>query len=216
MSLSRIDQAITVVNWVLDKKKDEIKKVLSKVEISPKERLVVTDYEQLIKNVEILIREAKKDVNMHLGKLPPQAVDLEYMVLGAAILEKPAYEAVKGFLLAEHFYTPVHQMIYTALGNIRSHDMHTLVIELRRTGHIEMVGGAYYIAELTARVSQTANIQLHAAILIEMAIKRQLIIAAGVIVQTGYDDSTDCFDLLETTENEINKVKSWIKNPTKK
>ena len=44
---------------------------------------------------------------------------------------------------------------------------------------IELVGGAYYIAELTSKVSSAANIEYHARVIMEMAIKRELIQVAS-------------------------------------
>ena len=51
--------------------------------------------------------------------------------------------------------------------------MRTVVNQLRKTAKIELVGGAYYIAELTSKVSSAANIEYHARVIMEMAIKRR-------------------------------------------
>ena len=114
-----------------------------------------------------------------LGKLPPQALDLEEAVLGALMLEKNALTAVIEFLRPEHFYTEQHKEIYQAITDLfkasEPVDMRTVVAQLRKNGRLEVVGGAYYIAELTSRVSSAANIEYHARIIIEMAIKRELI-----------------------------------------
>ncbi len=45
-----------------------------------------------------------RDISESLGKLPPQALDLEEAVLGALMLEKNALNAVIEFLKPEHFY----------------------------------------------------------------------------------------------------------------
>ena len=44
-----------------------------------------------------------------LGKLPPQAVDLEEAVLGAMMLEKGCVEKVLGEMSAGAFYKEAHQ-----------------------------------------------------------------------------------------------------------
>jgi len=44
-----------------------------------------------------------RDLTESLGKLPPQALDLEEAVLGALMLEKNALPAVTEFLRPEHF-----------------------------------------------------------------------------------------------------------------
>src|ERR1700759_5464291 len=50
-----------------------------------------------------------------LGKLPPQAVDLEEAVLGALMLEKDALSSVIDILKPEVFYKDSHQRIFTAI-----------------------------------------------------------------------------------------------------
>lgn len=136
-----------------------------------------------------------RDIAESLGKLPPQALDLEEAILGALMLEKNALTAVVEFLRPEHFYTEQHKEIYNAIIDLfkasEPVDMRTVVAQLRKSGKLELVGGAYYIAELTSKVSSVANIEYHARIIIEMAIKRDLIQIASQIHHDAYEDTTD-------------------------
>jgi replicative DNA helicase len=50
-----------------------------------------------------------------LGKVPPQAVDLEEAVLGACMLEKSAFNKVKDLLVADDFYKSSHIQIFQAI-----------------------------------------------------------------------------------------------------
>jgi replicative DNA helicase len=151
-----------------------------------------------------------RDISESLGKLPPQALDLEDVVLGAIMLEKNALNAVVEFLKPEHFYLEVHKEIYTAIVELFKStepvDMRTVVNQLRKSGKIELVGGAYYIAELTAKVSSAANIEYHARVIMEMAIKRELIQVASQIQSDAYEDTTDVFELLDKTEQSIFQI----------
>src|SRR3954463_10771901 len=132
-----------------------------------------------------------RDISESLGKLPPQALELEETVLGALMLEKNALNAVVEFLKPEHFYSDVHKEIYEAILELfkasEPVDMRTVVNQLRKHGKLELVGGAYVIAELTAKVSSAANIEYHARVIIEMAIKRTLIEVASQIHQDAYE-----------------------------
>src|SRR5690606_38984783 len=87
-----------------------------------------------------------------LGKLPPQAVDLEEAVLGALMLEKNALSSVIDILKPETFYSEAHQKIFEAIHNLFQKtspvDLLTVTAELRQMGALEMVGGAYYITQL--------------------------------------------------------------------
>ncbi len=151
-----------------------------------------------------------RDVTESLGKLPPQALDLEEVVLGALMLEKNALNAVIEFLKPEHFYLEKHKEIYTAIVDLfkatEPVDMRTVVNQLRKTGKLELIDGAYYIAELTSKVSSAANIEYHARVIMEMAIKRELIQVASQIQSDAYEDTTDVFELLDKTEQSIFQI----------
>ena len=151
-----------------------------------------------------------KDINDTLGKLPPQAIDLEEAVLGALMLEKDALTAVIDILTPNSFYLDTHKEIYSAIvtlfNNSEPVDMRTVVSQLRKSGKLEFVGGSYYIAELTSKVSSAANIEYHARIVTEMAIKRELIRVASEIHQDAYEDTTDVFQLLDKTESALFEI----------
>lgn len=153
-----------------------------------------------------------RDISESLGKLPPQAPDLEEAVLGALMLEKNALTAVIEFLRPEHFYSEAHKLIYEAIidlfKNSEPVDMRTVVNQLRKNGKLELIdgNGAYKIAELTSKVSSAANIEYHARIIIENAIKRSLIEIASQIHHDAYEDTTDVFELLDKTEQNIFQI----------
>lgn len=151
-----------------------------------------------------------RDISESLGKLPPQAVDLEEAILGALMLEKNALTAVVEFLRPDHFYKEQHKEIFNAIIDLfkasEPVDMRTVVAQLRKNAKLELVGGAYYIAELTSKVSSAANIEYHARIIIEMAIKRDLIQIASQVHQDAYEDTTDVFELLDKTEQSIFQI----------
>src|SRR5690606_11340106 len=114
-----------------------------------------------------------------LGKLPPQAVDVEEAVLGALMLEKNALSEVIDILKPETFYTEAHQKIFEAIYNLFQKtspiDLLTVTAELRKMGALELIGGAYYITQLTDRVVSAANIEYHARIVSQKYIQRELI-----------------------------------------
>jgi replicative DNA helicase len=126
------------------------------------------------------------------------------------MLEKNALNAVVEFLKPEHFYSEQHQTIYEANNELfkasEPVDMRTVVAQLRKLGKLEMVDGAYKIAELTSKVSSGANIEYHARVIIEMAIKRDLIHIASKIHHDAYEDTTDVFELLDKTEQSIFEI----------
>ena len=88
-----------------------------------------------------------------IGKMPPQAPELEEAVLGALMLEKDAFSIISDILITESFYEDSHQAIFGAIHNLavqqKPVDVLTVVEELKRRGELEAVGGALYVAELT-------------------------------------------------------------------
>ncbi|MBU1369555.1 MAG: replicative DNA helicase, partial [Bacteroidetes bacterium] len=144
------------------------------------------------------------------GRVPPQAVDLEEVVLGAMMLEKDAVNAIIDILKPEVFYKDAHKKIFTAIYNLFSKseaiDILTVTNELKTMGELEMVGGAYFISQLTNRVVSAANIEFHARILIQKFIQRELIHISSDIIKDAYEDTTDVFDLLDKAESGLFSV----------
>ena len=144
------------------------------------------------------------------GKLPPQAPELEMAVLGALMLEKDALTAVIDLLKPESFYKDSHQRIYRAVIRLFDKsepiDQLTVVHELREMGELEAAGGPFYVANLTLKVNSAANVEYHARIITETAIKRELIRISSDIQRDAYEDTTDVFKLLDDTESALFEV----------
>lgn len=142
-----------------------------------------------------------------MGKLPPQAVDLEEAVLGALMIEKDALSAVVDILKPQSFYKDAHQRIYAAIVTLFTNsepiDMLTVKSQLARSGDLEFVGGASYLAELTMKVNSAANIEYHSRVVTEHSLKRSLITMATAILKKAYEDTTDVFQMLDETEQEL-------------
>ena len=141
------------------------------------------------------------------GRIPPQATDLEEVVLGALMLEKEAVNEVIDILSPEAFYLDKHQKIFAAIkalfGKSEPIDILTVTNELKQRGELEMVGGAYYISKLTNRVVSAANIEYHARIIMQKHIQRQLILLSSDMIHKAFEDTSDVFDLLDEAESNL-------------
>jgi replicative DNA helicase len=155
-------------------------------------------------------RRSVDDITKGLGKLQPQAIDIEAAILGAVMLEKDALIQVIDILRPESFYHPKHQLIYKAVVQLfdRSEpiDILTVANQLRMNGELEMAGGAFYITELTSTINSAANLEAHTRIIQEQAIKRELISIASQIEKDAFEETTDVFELLDKTEQLLFKV----------
>lgn len=145
-----------------------------------------------------------------LGKIPPQAVDLEEAVLGALMLEKDALTNVIDILKVESFYKEAHKVIFQAILDLFSEsqpiDLLTVTTQLRKNGALEIAGGAFYVTELTSKVASAANIEYHARIITEQSIKRELIRISSEIQKDAFEDTTDVFELLDKMEQSMFEI----------
>lgn len=152
----------------------------------------------------------QSDILANQARIPPQAIDLEEVVLGALMLEKNAVNAVIDILTPEVFYKETHQMIYSAIKELFAKsepiDILTVTNQLKSNGNLDVVGGPYYISLLTNRVVSSANIEYHARIILQKYIQRQLIVISSEIIRDAYEDTTDVFDLLNSAENKIFQI----------
>jgi len=155
-------------------------------------------------------RVGKTAVNqqlMDIGKMPPQAVELEEAVLGALMLEKDALTNVIDILKPQSFYKDAHSRIFHAIEQLftRSEpvDILTVTQELKKTGELDLVGGAYYITQLTNRVASAANAEYHARIVAQKFIQRELIRISTKTINDAYEDGSDVFDLLDNAEKNL-------------
>ena len=144
------------------------------------------------------------------GKLPPQALDLEEAVLGALMLEKNAVNDAIDILKPDSFYKDAHQRIYRCIqelfGDSEPIDILTVTTKLKAKGELDMVGGPYYISQLTNRIGSTANVEYHSRVISQKYIQRELIRISSLIIKDAYDETTDVLELLDKAENQLYKV----------
>tara|TARA_R100001369_G_scaffold21881_1_gene39636 strand:- start:7291 stop:8850 length:1560 start_codon:yes stop_codon:yes gene_type:complete len=149
-------------------------------------------------------------INLEKGKIPPQAVDLEEVVLGAMMIDKKGVDEIIDILHSEVFYKTAHKHIYEAIyklfENTEAIDLLTVSNQLRKDGNLDKVGGEYYLIQLTQKVSSSAHIEFHARIILQKYIQRSLIKISNEIIEESYDESTDVFDLLDTAESKLYEV----------
>ncbi len=141
------------------------------------------------------------------GRVPPQAIDLEEAVLGAMMLEQNALTNVVDILKPDVFYKESHQKIFKAIHQLFSDsepvDILTVTQKLQKNGELEVVGGAYYISQLTNRIASAANVEFHARIVLQKFLQRELIRISDIIIKESYEDSTDVFDILDKAEKQL-------------
>ncbi|WP_340065453.1 replicative DNA helicase [Ascidiimonas aurantiaca] len=149
-------------------------------------------------------------ISLEKGKIPPQAIDLEEVVLGAMMIDKKGVDEVIDILHPEVFYKDAHRFIYQSIVKLFESsepvDLLTVSNQLKQDGNFELTGGDFYLIQLTQKVSSSAHIEFHARIILQKYIQRRLIQISGEIIEEAYDETTDVFDLLDNAESKLYEV----------
>ena len=149
-------------------------------------------------------------ISLEKGKIPPQAVDLEEVVLGAMMIDKKGVDEVIDILHQDVFYKDAHKYIYEAIFKLFESsepvDLLTVSSQLKKDGRLEAAGGDFYLIKLTQKVASSAHIEFHARIILQKYIQRSLIKISSEIIEDAYSDSTDVFDLLDNAEAKLYEV----------
>jgi len=149
-------------------------------------------------------------ISLEKGKIPPQALDLEEVVLGAMMIDKKGVDEVIDILSVEAFYKDAHKHIFESIfklfENSEPIDLLTVSSQLKKDAKLDLVGGDFYLISLTQRVSSSAHIEFHARIILQKYIQRSLIKISNEIIEEAYDETKDVFDLLDTAESKLYEV----------
>ncbi len=152
-----------------------------------------------IKNLEAL--------NLESGRKPPQAVDIEEAVLGALLLEPTSVADVLDMLNPECFYKEANRKIFQAISSLAGRhapiDIYTVSEELKKTNDLELVGGPYYLSQLSLRLGAAAHLDFHTKVLLQKYIQRELISISYDVQKKSYDDAITVDDLLDTTQQKL-------------
>lgn len=149
-------------------------------------------------------------INLEKGKIPPQAIDLEEVVLGAMMIDKKGVDEVIDILSPDAFYKDAHKFIFESIFKLFQKsepiDLLTVSTQLKTDGKLDLVGGDFYLISLTQRVSSSAHIEFHARIILQKYIQRSLIKISNEIIEDAYDETKDVFDLLDQAEAKLYEV----------
>ena len=149
-------------------------------------------------------------MNAPAQRLPPQNIEAEQSVLGAILLDNEASYQVAEILVEKDFYRESHRQIFAAIRVLveknEPADLVTLTNELKQNSKLDAVGGVAYLAQLVEAVPTAANVEYYAKIVKDKALLREVIHAATEIVTTGYQETSDVNDFMDTAERLIFQV----------
>lgn len=138
---------------------------------------------------------------------PPQNLEAEAAVLGACLVSAEAMERVSDLLKPESFYQPRNGYVFRAAVDLAKRsqpvDIITIRDELRRLGLLEAAGGDEYLLALESGAGIAANVEAHARVIEEAAVRRGMLAAATRIHDLATNVGVDVEVALSQAEEQI-------------
>ncbi len=139
----------------------------------------------------------------------PESLAAEAAVLGSMIIDPECIGQVVEQLGTDAFYRLEHRYVFDALvglyeKNRGGHiDAVLLRDELEKRKQLEEVGGVEYIGRLMDSVPSSANVDYYAGIVKDKLLLREIITAAGEILNDAYSETGELAVLLDEAERRI-------------
>ncbi|UWI83189.1 replicative DNA helicase [Wolbachia endosymbiont of Howardula sp.] len=125
----------------------------------------------------------------------PNNLEAEQMLIGAMIRDNRICDAVEDVVIAEHFYDPLHQSIFTQISKTRKYGIvaNELSLKMFFDNHqiINGLQGSEYLARLAAQASIPLDIYSLIRIILDSYLRRCLITLGQEIVHNSYNYDVD-------------------------
>jgi len=156
-----------------------------------------------------------------VGRSMPESLAAEAAVLGSMIIDPECISEVVEIIGSGAFYRLEHRYIFEALVSLwekgfatentedtenqgfRGIDAVLVRDELEKRKQLEAVGGVEYIAKILDSVPSSANVGYYAGIVKDKMLLRELIAAAGGILDDAYNQNGGTPELLDEAERRI-------------
>ena len=139
----------------------------------------------------------------------PHNDEAEQALLGALLVNNEKIHIVSGFLLAEHFYQPIHGRIYEAVLKLVERGQMANPVTLKHffenDDALTDIGGAQYLARLAGSTVTIINAEDYARTVHDLALRRSLISLGEEVVNDAFDYKIDvpATDQIETAEQRL-------------
>lgn len=157
-----------------------------------------------------------KELSISMGKIPPNAVDIERLVIGTCLIDKKGLEQ-SIYIFGENsqiFYDPRHVELWAIFWDMHKRklpvDLSTVIMEARRLEKLTAVGGDHYIIDLTMGVSSSAHLEYHARIVMEKYFARTMQYQCAGTLGKLYKESTDVFEQMDELRGVVQSMEDMI------
>jgi replicative DNA helicase len=161
-------------------------------------------------SVEYSIAPPPPERDPYGDRQPPWSEDAEQAVISAMLMDADAIMRAVEHVDDTMFYKEAHRRIVRAVVAIADRgdvvDPLTLSDELSRRGELRQAGGKEYIGYLVDTVPTSANVEYHARIVREKAMRRRLIETSTAIISEAFQSPLPAAELLDAAEHRIFEV----------
>jgi replicative DNA helicase len=141
-------------------------------------------------------------------RLAPHNVEAEQALLGAVLVNNEAFYRVSDFLMAEHFYEPIHREIYEVIGKIIRAGKAATPVTVKTFLPDNLVADftmPQYLARVAAEATTVINAADYGQSIYDLAIRRKLIEIGEQMVATAYNA-----DVEETAPKQIEDTEKQL------
>jgi replicative DNA helicase len=125
----------------------------------------------------------------------PQNVEAEQALLGAILVNNEAFYRVSDFLEPQHFFEPVHRVIFEVAGQLIRANKVATPVTIKTFLPADLAIGdinlAQYLARLAAEATTIINAEDYGRTVYDLAVRRALITIGEDMVNVAYDAPVD-------------------------
>lgn len=148
---------------------------------------------------------------MEEKRVPPHSLEAEEAVLGAVLLDPNCLPRAMEILSEKHFYQTANQKVFRAIvglfGQNITADLITVTDWLKQNKMLDEIGGPEYLSNLVANVLTTANVEHHARVVLDKAIKRDVIQVSMEMLKNSFEDTQTAAELVDYAQNSVFQIK---------
>jgi replicative DNA helicase len=144
-------------------------------------------------------------------KEAPYNSKAEQAVLGSFLINNEQINKVSDFLIADHFYVPIHKKIYEGILKFQEKGLVANPITLKNYFNAEVslqelgVDSYEYLIKLSTAASPITSVESLAKVIYDLALRRGLIELAEETLQHAYNEdfNISATDMIESTEQNL-------------
>jgi replicative DNA helicase len=128
-------------------------------------------------------------------RIPPNSIEAEQSLLGAAMVDKKVVIEIVQQLEIDDFYSPENQAIYQAVSELneagKEIDIITVSDKLKYMGKLEQIGGIEHLSDLATNIPTVSNVKHYISIVKGKSVRRKYVAAAVNVIDFAYNGEYD-------------------------